>query len=124
MALTDTQKATVIFYLGYAGKTLIQGSTSYSKIISDRLENLSPEIETQTSSILIKIKDIDSRLEDSAGHFAAKKVGDIELNGNERMLLIAERSRYIGQLSGLLDIPSMGSGSGSGSGGICFYVRV
>lgn len=125
MALTDTQKSTIVFYLNYAGTTLIEGSPNYTSIIVDRLTGLSPYIETQVASVLLKLKDIDSRLEEAAGHYAAKRVGDIELNGDERALLLAERSRYIKQLSSLLDIAvGSGGGAGSGSSGVMFGVCV
>jgi hypothetical protein len=108
MALSDEQKHDVIFFLGYPGKTLISGSTNYSNIVSDRLDNLNDQIETQVAKLLRKLKKVDEKIEEAMCRFSTEKVDDVKLNENERVLLSNERKRYIRQLSELLDISMYG----------------
>lgn len=110
MALSDQEKLDVIFYLGWPGKTLIEGSTDYSKIIADKMENLSAPIELRVKGLLTKIVAIDERIEGALCRMAAKKVGDIETNSDELYLLRKERMNYLRELSDLLDIPLMKQG--------------
>ena len=117
MALTDTQKTDVIFHMGWPGKTLLEGSTDYSKIISDRLDGLTDEMEALIGKLLGKIKKIDDKLMEALDRFSTKRVDDIELNPRERELLRAERRRYLNQLSELTDVPLQASG------GVVFSVR-
>ena len=114
MALTDTQKAQVIYFLGWPGKTLMENSTNFSKVVSDRLDNLSTDIENQVATLLAKLKKVDDKLEEAMCRFAATKVGNVETNENERSLLKGERKRYQCLLSDLLDIPVQSCGCSNG----------
>ncbi len=118
MALSDKQKADVIFFLGWPGKTLVVDSTSYSRITAQKLENLGAGIESQVENLLDKLKKNDERLESASDRLAAKRVGDIELNEDELMILRNERNRLRKLLSQLIDIPLMGSS------GVMFGVTV
>lgn len=118
MALSDKQKADVVFFLGWPGKTLVVDSTNYNRTTAQRLENLSAGIESQVEGLLEKLKRNDERLEAASDRMAAKKVGDIELNGDELAMLRNERNRLRKLLSQLLDIPLMGSS------GVMFGVTV
>lgn len=110
MALTDTQKAEIIFFIGWPGKTLVENSTSFNRIVSDRLNNLTAEIEAQITKIIGRVKKIDDKLMEAVDRFSTKKVGDIEINDKERSLLKGERKRYITQISQLVDIEMQASG--------------
>jgi len=105
MALTDTQKAQTIYFLGWPGKTLIQDSTNYSKIVSDRLDNLTTDLENQVTVLLNKLKKIDDKLEEALCRMSTSKVDNITINPHERNLLRGERKMHQYLLSDLLDIP-------------------
>ena len=111
MALSDTQKSQIIFYLGWPGKTLIENSTNYSKIVSDRLANLTTDVEDQVSKLLGKLKKVDDKLEEALCRMSTTKVDGIHINERERVLLKAERKRYQYLLSDLLDIPVQSTGA-------------
>jgi len=112
MALSDKQKADVIFFLGWPAKTLIENSTNYNRTTAQLLENLNTVIESQVQHLLEKLRANDTRLEEAQDRLSAKRVGDIELNTNELETLKAERNRLRKLLSQLLDIPMVG-GSGA-----------
>ena len=111
---SDQERYDMIFYLGWPAKVLLSGSTHYQKTLNDRFLNLSEEAETIARRILKKLKKLDEKLEEAQCRFATSKVGgganSIELNENERELLLKERKRCIRELSQTLDIPvnSMG----------------
>ena len=111
--LTAQEKTNIIFYLGWPAKTLIVGSTDYSKIVADRLENLTDEIEINVLRWLEKVVNIDNAREASLCRLAAKRVGDIETNPNELYELRKEKTRILNELSDMLDIELMRSGRGS-----------
>lgn len=113
MALSTQQKADAIFYLGWSAKTLIPGSTDYSKIVADRLETLTPESESTVVLWLDKIRAIDTALDAAICRLTAKRVGDIETNPDEIRELRKERLRIIRELSDTLDIAVMRSGGGN-----------
>ena len=112
MALSAQEKADIIFQLGWPAKTLIQGSTDYSKIISDRLSNLTDEIELNIRAWLDKLAKIDATIEAAICRLSAKRVGDIETNPNELYELRKEKKRILMELSDMLDIEILRSGSG------------
>lgn len=118
MALNASQKADVIFYLGYPGKTLVENSTNYNRTTAQLLENLTEYIEAQVRSILDKLRTQDQRLEDANDRVVALEVGDIKINPEEIDRLKSERLRLIKMLSRLLDIPVVNSS------GVMFGVRV
>jgi len=105
MAFTDQQKHDIIFYLGYPAKTIVANTTTYSKILSDRLDNNPTEVETRAIKLVNDIKRIDEKLEEAACRFSTKRVGNIETNPDERRMLRAERARYAKLLAQLLDMP-------------------
>lgn len=105
MALDTTQKQAVVFYLGYPGTTLVVGATAYNGMVAQRLTGLNEDIEDQVAALLTSIASTRTKLEASQGRMLVKKVGDIELNSDERMLLGRELKRLSMNLSTLLDIP-------------------
>lgn len=110
MALNDTQKHNIIFYLGWPAKTLISGSTHYQKTVNDRLNNLDIPTESIVNKLITKLKDLDTKLDSAACRFSTEQVGDIKLNSDERRLLLQERRRVRDELSALVDIPVLSAG--------------
>lgn len=115
MALSTQQKSDIMFYLGWSAKTLIQGSTDYSKIMADRLASLSAESELTIVTWIDKIKALDVALESAICRLTAKRVGDIETNPDEIRELRKERLRLIRELSDTVDIAVRRSGGGNAS---------
>ena len=108
MALTAAQKADVVMYLGWSGKSIVSGSTNYNSQVADRLENLTPQIEAQVENFLERIEAIDSKLDSASCRLSAKRVDEIELNPDEIKMLRSERRRLCRLLSELLDIALVG----------------
>ena len=105
MAFTTTQKAEIIFNLGYASRILDSNSLDYNKIFADRLDGHSAESELIISKILKQIKDVREKLILSQDIMKVKRVGDIELNNEENMLLRKDLKRLLKDLAMVLDIP-------------------
>lgn len=106
MALTDTAKMNVMFYLGWPSKSLVVDSTHYNRTLATRLESISAEAETIVIELLAAIDTVRTKLEASQGRALVKKVGDIELNTEEAGSLKKESARLINELSAFLDIPN------------------
>ena len=117
--LTATQKAQIIFYLGYSATSIILGSTDYDKILADRMENLTPEAETLVGALLVQIGDVRTKMATSSSRMLVKKVGDIELNSDEHSLLSMEYRRLLRDLSSLMGINIANSSSGGRMFGVC-----
>ena len=118
MALTAQDKADIIFQLGWPAKVLIPGSTDFSNIMVDRLENLTPEIENNVIAWLEKVIKLDVAIEAAVCRLSARRVGDIETNPDELRELRKEKLRLLRELSDMLDIEIVRKG-GSSSIGIC-----
>lgn len=110
MAFTATQKAEIIFNLGYASRILDTTSLDYNKIFADRLDGHSAESESIISKLLRQIKDVRDKLLASQDIMKVKRVGDIELNNDENMLLRKDLKRLLKDLAFTLDIPLRKSG--------------
>jgi predicted phage-related endonuclease len=113
MALSDAEKADVVFRLGWSGKVLIEGSTDYSKIIADRLTGLSAPIESQIRMLLGRLKKVSESIDSAICRLSAKIVGDITLRDDELYQLRREEKRIKKELSDLTDIPFMSGGGTS-----------
>lgn len=111
MALTSTEKARIILFLGWSAKTLIVDSTDYSKIVADRMENLTAPFEAEIRTLLNRLIETDSNLEKSQARLGAKKIGDIELRDDEIYLLKKEKRRLVATLSNLIGIECLIPGS-------------
>jgi hypothetical protein len=105
MALTTKEKHDSMFYLGYPAKILIASSTHYQKTLNDRLDNLVADAEARVRSLLASLKRVDEQLEAAACRFSTSQVQDIQINPEERNLLIKERKRFTRELSHTLDVP-------------------
>lgn len=99
MALTDSEKHEVLFRLGWSGKTLDEGSTNFSKIIADRLNNLSVPMESTIRGLLKRLNIIQKQMDDSLCRMTAEKVDGISINKDEASMLKKEFMRYLRELS-------------------------
>ena len=115
MALSDKQKHRVVFYLGWSGLTLVDGSTQFNSVVNDRLgvpaKPLNADIEKIVREILDKLEEIDAQLKQARCRLSAKQVDGIKLNEREIEMLKKERWRCIRELSDHLDIPVTKSSS-------------
>lgn len=119
MALSKKEKTQIIFYLGYPAKTLIEESTHYSGIIAKRLEGLDSFIEREVKNLLSDISDVREKLIASQDIMKVKRVGDIELNNGENMLLRKDLKRLYKELGTMLDIPFKSAGGSSNMVRVC-----
>lgn len=104
MALSTQQQQDIVYYLGWPGKTLLQGSTHYNSVVASRLINLIPEIENQANALVCRIKKIDEVLQASICRMSTLEVQDIKLDPAESAKLRRERRIILSELSDLLDI--------------------
>lgn len=115
MAFTDDQKYSIIFALCHDGKILTVGSTSYSKILADRLENLPAQVEAKALELVTKIEAAKTLLESSGTKDNIKRIDEIEFDTTySRSNKLKELNRLLKELSNLLDIPNRCSSSGGG----------
>lgn len=112
MALSTSTKLKIVTNLGWPAKTLVVSSTHYNSMIADRLNNLTPEIETLVNAKLTLVETLNSKLTSSLGKAGLKRIGDIEFfeNGQAFIDLKNEKNRYLNELSDLLDIKKVKSG--------------
>lgn len=113
MALTASEKADVIFFLGWPGLTIIANSTHFNSVVNDRLNvtDTNPEIARIAIGILTRLAKCDSQLDSAKCRLAAEKVDNLTLNEEEISKLKGERRRLVRELSDHLDIPIMKSSS-------------
>lgn len=119
MAFTDKEKFRIVRLLGYNAGIIIVGNTSYSKIISDRLTGLPVAVEEEARDILNRLIDLEEKREEALCRASTKQVDDIVLNTDELNILSKERTRWIKELSDMLDIPMTGSANRGASIGVC-----
>ncbi len=110
MALSNQEKADIVFQLGWPGLSIVEGSTDFNKILVNRLTNTSTAMDAQARSLLTRIASIDTKLQSATSRMLAKKIGDIELRDGESALLASEKKRLIRELADLLGIKIMRSG--------------
>lgn len=123
MAFTGAQKVKILQYLGWPGNTINPDALSYSKIISDRLLFVLPDVETVVADLLTKLAAVETSQSTALDSTGVKKIDDIEFFGNadgtKLQALQKEKNRLIRELASLLDIafgpgfsggvPSMGN---------------
>ena len=113
MALSDSEKADVIFFLGWPGLTIVADSTHFNSVVNDRLNvtDTNAEISRIASGILIRLTKCDTQLDSAKCRLAASKVDNLTLNEEEIAKIKNERRRFVRELSDHLDIPIMKSSS-------------
>lgn len=122
MALSDSQKNRILRLLCFPYGTLVSTSLDYSKIISDRLANLTAAGQVEVEEILEWIERTDEQLAKAINSSGVKRIDDIEFfgasEGSKADVLRKEKNRYISDLSSILGIPNMCRHRGS-MGNIC-----
>jgi len=114
VALSTKNKHKVIFYLGWSGLTIVDGSTQYNSVVVDRLgPSLTTDIESIVKGLLERLETFDKCLDEAKCRLAASSVDNIDMNPREVEMLKKERMRLIRELSDHLAIPVTRSGSGS-----------
>lgn len=114
MALSQETKHKIVFFLGYPGKVLIEESTHFNKIVSNRMDNLNTFIEDQVEVLLEKISETRNNLESTQKKGNVKSIGDIHLDTTRtRSMVQKEYKRCLEELSCLLDIPIVCKGMGA-----------
>lgn len=101
---TDNEKTTILFYLGWPGKTLKEGSQLFNRVVNDRLENIPDPVLKRTRTILKGLEAMDERLNCGADRLSASKIDDITMNEDEMDQLRKERFLRIREMSDLLNI--------------------
>lgn len=109
--LSDLEKLQVYTYLGWPAKTNDPTSLQYSKILTDRLLNLSDAILARTRFYLNRLEKLEGMLDTGLSRAGVKRIDDIELNGSELQVLRDEKWRVVRELGVLLDIAVLSSGS-------------
>lgn len=105
MALTDKEKTTALYYLGWPGKSLQSTSQLFNSVVDDRLKNLPSALETRVKNLLKRLEALDEALDCAVPRTGARRiVGEVEMNPNELDDLRKERLRQIRELSDMLDL--------------------
>ena len=106
--LDDQDRADVVFYLGYPAKIVNENSTHYSGIYDDRMNRLAPATVARVKELLALIKETRTQLDNTRADSHVNRVGEIGLSPQYVSTNIrAQYNRYIGELSRILDIPSI-----------------
>ena len=111
MALSPKQKHDVLFRLGWSGKTLDVASTNYSKIIADRLENLSVPMSSTIVGLLKRLEAIQTQMDEARCRMTTESVDNIKINKDEADMLKKEFRRYMKELSTETCIPIVNKSS-------------
>jgi hypothetical protein len=107
MALSEQNKADILFHLCWPATTLDPESVNFHSIIRDRLNNIGELGESQVIGLLSKIDSIEGKLSSSPAKSNVKQIGDIHLDTEKSLRLIEKESnRLRNRLSALLDIPN------------------
>lgn len=109
MALNDTEKQSVLFFLGYAGNTINSNSTSYNSGVASRLTNTQAPQETRVRACLAGLEKLDEKLAAASSRLAARKVDSIETNPEEIQQLKRERKRIAKEMATTLDLEYQGA---------------
>lgn len=112
MALTIDEKSEAIIYLGYPARTVQTGMTEYSKILSDRLDNLGDFGEKRVKKYMKRIREVDDKIEEATERFSVSQVDDFKLSDTEVEKLRSVRKSYVKELSKITNIPAAPSSSG------------
>jgi len=110
MALSETEKTDIVFFLGWPAKTLDEKSQIFNSIVDDRLKGLSSAAEARVRKLLSKLKGLDEKLDCAHDRLSASQIDDIKLNKDEVRVLKSERMRCTRELADLLDIKMRKSG--------------
>jgi len=110
MSLSQREKSKVIFYLGWSGLTIVEGSTHFNSVVNDRISVDNDEICRIAKIMIGKLEKCDEQLDAAKCRLAASSVDGVKMNQHEISQLKKERLRCIRELSDHLDIPITKSG--------------
>lgn len=97
---TDTQKAELRLYLGWAGRWF-QVDTKLEQAMSA----CTAETQTLIEAEVVKLKAIDGKITDAANRFQAAKVGSIQLPGAMELELLRSQGRQsVGRIAAMLGV--------------------
>lgn len=115
--LTTSQKYFVLRTLCYPAGTIDPTSLDYSKIVSDKINNIDGDIQVEVETILDWIEKTDKQLSALISSQNVKRVDDIEFFENSTDDVKKQKTRYINDLCSFIGIPSRCKGSVMG--GVC-----
>jgi len=102
VALSETQRVSIRFYLGWSAR--FHQFDSRLEQAMNAIDTL-PETQTKIEAVLTDLDDISTKLRESYTRLKALKVGSINLPGtNEVGMLRSEGRRYVGQLAATLGV--------------------
>lgn len=104
MAIEKADQFKIVTLLGWPIKTLIEGSTHYSKYISDKFTGLDEDSEGIILALLDRINAIDTKLTTSFSKDNIRRVDDIEFTGDNMTKMRSERTKLLCELSDMTDI--------------------
>lgn len=114
MALTEAQRVSIRFYLGWSAR--FHQTDSRLEQAMNAVDGL-PDTQTQVESVLTDLGDVSDKLKDAYDRLKALKVGSIELPGkNEIALLRSEGRRHAGSLASILGVEVRHDVFGTGKG--------
>jgi hypothetical protein len=123
MALTDAQKASVRFYLGYQDQFRNMNTALESQLSA----GLSSDAETLVIATLANLAAVDAQLLTAHGRLKAMKVGSITLTGDGEVMALRSQGRlYVGRLAAMYGVQPLndvyaeaaGAGGASSMGGV------
>lgn len=122
MALTNLQKLTILQHIGLPLTMMDPTKLDYSKIITDRLNNVDGDIQTLVEDKLTRIDGTEERISKALTRSGVRRIDDIEFFGGEGSrtefdVLRGEKRRLINELADLLNL--RGYTRSSSMGGVC-----
>ena len=118
--LSTDQMDQVAFYLGYPNKILVDNSTNFNRIFSQRMMNITQGTAKRVAKLLGLISDARASLDESKESAHVQNVDDVSLDTNRAVENIQRQyRRYINELGSTLNIPVRMI-----SGGIVGTVRI
>lgn len=114
MAFTSTEKATILYYLGYPAKVVDINSLEYNSMVNSRFENYPVDGEPIVRDLLTQIAALKAALTKAQCTMGTKQVGDIHLNPDMvGSNLKKELKRLYTELSEMMNITRIGKALGS-----------
>jgi hypothetical protein len=118
MALDQTQKYTILRYLGWPIRTIDSTSSSYSNIINGRLTGFPDDAIAMLTPLLTRMAAIDTKLQGMVNQSNVKSIDDIEFFQDGTYDLRAERGKLIKEIASMMDMPIGPGACGFNSVGI------
>lgn len=113
MALSTKQKVKILRSLCYPRGTLDNTSLDYSKIVSDKLDQIDGEDQNEVEQLLEWIDETETEIDKAIASGRVKRVDDIEFFENQSDVLRSEKKRYLNELSDFIGIPNKCKGGGA-----------